>query len=139
MKLDDIPRKNIYRVPEDYFEKLPGIIQSRVSRQQEKRPFFLATLHYSLPALVIILLAVFWIYRFDGKTLGPDETLANIETEALIAYLDNAEITTDELLESFGLTNEDADEIESSVYDFDLDEDDLEIWMDEYNYVDETL
>lgn len=30
-KLEDIPRRTLYQVPEDYFDKLPGMIMARVT------------------------------------------------------------------------------------------------------------
>ena len=35
MKLEDLPQKEIFDVPEGYFEKLPGTIQARIAERQQ--------------------------------------------------------------------------------------------------------
>ena len=48
-KLEDIPKKQNFEVPEGYFEKLPGIIQSRVTQQHKEKSWgFDAPLRTSL-------------------------------------------------------------------------------------------
>jgi hypothetical protein len=54
--LENIPKKNIYEVPEGYFDKLPGIIQARIAAETpetKKSPFFLYSIRFALPALLI--------------------------------------------------------------------------------------
>ena len=34
-KLEEIPKKEVFKVPEGYFENLPGIIQARVAQQNK--------------------------------------------------------------------------------------------------------
>jgi hypothetical protein len=58
--------------------------------------------------------------------LSAETILASIQTEDLVAYLDDADITTDELLEQVQLDHEEITNIESSVYEFPLSDSDYE-------------
>jgi hypothetical protein len=52
-KLEDISKKNIFEVPDGYFEKLPGIIQARVAKP-ESTPWFVPTLKFALPIVAVL-------------------------------------------------------------------------------------
>ena len=36
MKLEDLPKKNIYQVPEAYFDKLPGMVMAQVQQKDTR-------------------------------------------------------------------------------------------------------
>jgi hypothetical protein len=129
-KLEDIPKKNIFEVPDGYFEKLPTIIQSRVALQKSSSPAFKFGLRFALPAFLIALAVVFWVNRQD-TTISAENILASVQTEDLIAYLKEADMTTDELLDDVELDTQDVSEIEKSVYQFDLGDSDLENIIDD--------
>ncbi|SKC85600.1 hypothetical protein [Ohtaekwangia koreensis] len=133
MKLEDLPKKEIFSVPEGYFEKLPGIIQARVAEQQrqpESRPVLKYTFQYALPVVALIMVGIFWFNNRAGQATT-ESMLAEIQTEDLIAYLDDTEMSTDELLDHASLDASDVDEIENEVYGFDLDDETLDIITDE--------
>ena len=76
-KLDDIPRTNIYEVPDGYFEGLPTIIQSRLSDQNQRNPSFRWALagKFAIPALVIMTTAgIFW-YQYEGSSNNPQKRI----------------------------------------------------------------
>lgn len=132
-KLEDIPKKEIFKVPEGYFENLPGIIQARVAEQhkeREIRPVFSYALRYALPAVVLFVLGIFWFNR-EPRMRTAESILASIQTEDLVAYLNDADLTTEELLEDASLDVEDANQIEDAVYGLELNEDDFEDILDE--------
>ena len=118
-KLDDIPKKQNFEVPDGYFEKLPGIIQSRVTKQHKEiswgldRPF---ALRFALPAVILLAIGIFWFSR-SPMDKSAENILASVQTEDLITYLSESDFTTDELLEDVQLNNEDALDIEESVYE----------------------
>lgn len=127
-KLEDIPKKQVFEVPEGYFEKLPGIIQSRVTRPSEERSWWInykAAVQFALPAVILLAVGIFWFNR-PADNLSAETILASIQTEDLVAYLDDADITTDELLEQVQLDHEEITNIESSVYEFPLSDSDYE-------------
>lgn len=131
-KLEDIPRKNIFEVPDGYFEKLPGIIQSRVtSGEKQSRPVFSSALRLAVPlVLVMAIAAVFWLDRPEADA-NPQSILASVQTEDLVAYLSEADFTTDELLDDVELDGEDVTHIEESVYEFQLNDPDIEDILNE--------
>lgn len=134
MKLEDLPKKEIFDVPEGYFEKLPGTIQSRIAErgQRESRPVLRYAFQYALPLVTIIAIGLVWFENTSSSNQSPAELLlAEIQTEDLITYLDNTDMTTDELLENASLDVTDAEEIEEEVYGLDLDDETLDILTDE--------
>jgi len=121
-KLEDIPKKHPFNVPEDYFDRLPGMIQARIEKEsgvKEEKPYFRYALQYALPVIVLAIVAV--IYLVPQKSQDVDTLLASVSTEELVAYLEQSELTTDELLENWELNDESVEAIESEVY-FNLDE-----------------
>jgi len=130
-KLEDIPKKEVFDVPEGYFEKLPGMIQSRVSKSSAiPRPVWVYGLRYALPAVILLAVAIFWFNR-PGDDHSPEDMLASIQTEELVEYLNDSDLTTDELLEQAHLDGTDANEIESDVYGLDISADDLDTILDD--------
>ena len=121
-KLEDIPKKHPFEAPEGYFDKLPGMIQARIEKEsgvKESIPYFRYALQYALPVVVLAIVAV--IYLVPQKAQDVDSLLASVSTEELVAYLEESELTTDELLESVELDVESVEAIESEVY-FNLEE-----------------
>lgn len=127
-KLEDIPKNNPFSVPDGYFERLPGVIQSRIAegtseKEKQARPYFRYALQYALPVITLIIVAV--IYLTPKETENYNDILATVSTEQLAAYLADSDITTDDILESAELDEESADAIEAEVYFNDIDLEDL--------------
>lgn len=127
--LENIPKKNIFEVPDGYFDKLPSSIQARLesdSPKREQKPYFRYALQYALP---VVLVAVAAIFIFKPKSASVEDLLATVSTEQLIAYLDEIDVntlTTDELIESFEFDAETIEAIEQEVYfNFDFENDDF--------------
>ena len=130
-KLEDIPKKEVFDVPEGYFEKLPGMIQSRVGKSAAiGRPVWVYGLRYALPAVILLAVAIFW-YERSSADHSPEGLLASVQTEELVAYLNDTDLTTDELLEQVHLDGVDASEIESDVYGLNISADDLDTILDD--------
>jgi hypothetical protein len=127
-KLDDIPKKNVFDVPEGYFEKLPNVIQSRVAGEQNvsTRMSWTSGLRLAIPVLIILVIAgIFWFNKSVEGT-SAESILASVQTTALISYLNETDISTDELLDDVALDSDDVSKIEESVYQFELNDEDLE-------------
>lgn len=131
-KLEDIPKKNIFEVPDGYFEKLPGVIQSRVTnRERKSMPAFNFALRFAVPVLVAMAIAaVFWLSRAETNA-NAQSILASVQTEDLVAYLSETDFTTDELLDYVELDGEDVSQIEESVYEFQLNDAGIEDFLNE--------
>lgn len=133
-KLEDIPKMNVFEVPEGYFDHLPGIIQARVAEGKKETPWSPAlgfSLKYALPVLVVGLAVFFYLNVADVQST--EELLASIDSEQLVSYLEESELNTDDLLESVPLNDEEADVIhESSIEEINADEVDIEDLSDEF-------
>jgi hypothetical protein len=130
-KLEDIPKKNIFEVPEGYFEKLPGIIQSRVAKP-EVTPWFAPTWKFALPVLALVAVGIFWFSSQTGVSI--EQQLAAIQTEQLIAYLDDGDLTMDDLAETVTWSETDLDELEEKVFSsIEVSGDELDILLEEFN------
>lgn len=131
-KLEDIPKNHPFKVPEGYFDSLPGIIQARVaekSKVKEAKPYFQYALQYALPVVVLAIVAV--IYLFPNNPQDADTILASVSTEELVAYLEQSDITTEELLTEMNLDSESVEAIESEVYFIDIENlDELDLDLD---------
>ena len=135
-KLEDIPKKHPFNAPEGYFDKLPGVIQSRIAQEsgvKESTPYFRFALRYALPVVVLAIAAV--IYLMPQKQNDVDSLLASVSTEAMVIYLEESELTTDELLNNWILDDASVEAIEAEVY-FNLNDleniDDLDIDFDNF-------
>jgi len=128
-KLDDISKKNIFEVPEDYFEKLPGIIQSRVAKPQP-RSFFIPVLKIAGPVLAVLVAGFFWFYQ--PATLADE--LGEIQTEQLVAYLADSDLQTDDLVDAVTWSEDDLMDLEETVFtSFDGMSDNLDVLLEEYD------
>ena len=130
-KLEDISKKNIFEVPDGYFEKLPGIIQARVAKPQPT-PWFVPTLKFALPIFAILAVGIFWYSSQSQNTI--EEQLAAIQTEQLVAYLDDATLNFDDLTESVTWSEDDLNELEEKVFSsFEVSETDLDLLLEEFS------
>jgi hypothetical protein len=137
-KLENILKKEIFNVPEGYFDTLPGKIQARISKEQpahEQVFLFRYKLQYVLPAIMLLAVGIYW---FAGINKGTDaeSLLASVQTEELMAYLGESDLTTEDILETVEFNASDLEEIESEVYELDLDDLQLEDVLNHINLED---
>ncbi len=114
-KLEDIPRKNIYQVPEGYFERLPQVIQSRVSQEQKSARFAFSwglAWRVALPAVMLAMALWFWW----PANPSVEEQLASIDVDQLTLYLNDTDLATEDLLETVTWSSEDLEALEETVY-----------------------
>lgn len=110
-KLGDIEKKNIFEVPDGYFDRLALQIQSRTEILKPADPILRWRLafRYAIPVIVI---GVFLFFIFKPKApSNVSDLLAAVPTEHLIAYLHESDISEHELLEALQLTNLNADSL----------------------------
>ena len=118
--LEDIPKKQIFDTPDGYFDKLPARIQSRIAEDRKGVPeksAFSYALPYALALVAII--AGIWYYNFTAQS-EVQTILASVQTEDLVDYLHDSEISTDEVLEIVDFSTEELEAIESEAYDLGL-------------------
>lgn len=132
MKLDEIPKKNPFNAPEGYFDKLPGIVQSRIEAERpvsRTQVYLRFTLRYALPVFVLVAASIFW-FRTEN-TVEFETELAAIDVQDLEFYLEGTDNPAYELIETadpmaIGWTPEELDELENSIYaSYDLSDSDV--------------
>ncbi|MBL7852721.1 MAG: hypothetical protein JNN04_17585 [Cyclobacteriaceae bacterium] len=129
-RLDEIPKKLLFEAPEGYFEKLPGRIQARISQPEPEVAWGKMALRYALPVLVLGAAAVFFLT--SRPALSPEELIASIDSEQLVAYLEDSEVNTDDLLDAIALEPTEVESIElDAMGDFVIDEATVEEWVED--------
>lgn len=114
-KLDDIPKKNIYEVPDGYFDQLALKIQARTEVISPTRSVnrWAFALRYALPVIIV---AVALVFIFRPKSVqNTEQLLATIPSEHLVAYLDDSDISVQDLLEIVNFDEADADSLNTQV------------------------
>lgn len=120
-KLEDIPKKNVFQVPEKYFEHLPMRIQSRMDEQPTslKKPVWQYAVQYALPLLIVA--GIIYYYYYPAAS-NAESIIASVDTADLVQYLQqDASLTTDELIESVDFAPADVEAIENAIYDSPID------------------
>ncbi|WP_422359013.1 hypothetical protein [Reichenbachiella sp.] len=141
--IESLERKSIHQVPDGYFDELPLKIQSRITEQQEvSSPIFIPRMQmvWSMTAAIAIFLIGWFFYPQNTKP-STEQLLASIDSEALIEYLYEEDISTDEILaaidESYIL--EELETIETEIIDGELSDEDLESIYSELDYSTEIM
>jgi hypothetical protein len=111
-QLEDLSRENIFKVPEGYFEKLPGIIQARVVKPHPQS-WFVPVYKFALPMVTIALAVTVWLTYRQGVSL--EDQLNEIQTEQLMAYLNESDASAELLTENISWSDDDLFELEETV------------------------
>ena len=137
-KLEDIPKKNIFEVPEGYFERLPGMIQTRTSASGPSAvrvSSWSKALRYALPVVLLAGAGIFWYQNNSlSSRVNVQSELASIQSDQLAAYLDDHELTTEDLVETVAWSSDDLNDLENKVYStLNVTHRQLEEILDEYD------
>lgn len=140
-KLDDIDKKEVFKVPEGYFEDLPLKIQQRVST--ERQPQRLRVPAWSLALAASVLLLVTFIFILPESTPNTEELLAQIPQDEIIAYLDQIELDEYDIASAIGEITDELDFENTDMLDgIDLefnDDESIDDVLLEYDLADEYL
>ncbi len=112
-KLEDISKENIYKVPEGYFDKLPGVIQARVAKPESKG-WFVPVFKIALPAIALVVAVSIWFTSPQEASF--EDQLNEIQTEQLLAYLEESEIPADLITEEITWSEDDLYELQETVF-----------------------
>jgi hypothetical protein len=140
MKLEDIHKDNIFKVPDRYFDELPGRIQSRITPVRDDHiPWFSWKVAAAVvvPAMVVLF---FLIYTgTPNHTLrsgDPESMIAEVSAEDVIDYLELSDLSADEILEQVVFNDFDLTIDEEFPFfddELDLDEKGFDAIMDQYD------
>jgi hypothetical protein len=114
-KLEDIPKKSVFKVPDGYFEQLPTVIQSRMAGRESPSALSIILkygVRIALPVAAVVIAGVFW-FR-PAATL--ESQLTNIDIDQISYYLDDTDAQNDELHEVNEFTSTELDDLEDAVY-----------------------
>jgi hypothetical protein len=107
IRVDDLEKKNVFSVPDRYFDHLPSEIQARVSSRNRAGSFSFAWL-LRAGAFASIALLVMCLWYFNGQSDStPEAQLAQVSTEEIATYLQDSEVTQRELIDILALTTTD--------------------------------
>ena len=109
-KLDEIPKKNVFEVPDGYFDRLPMKILARLETPAQTPSISIWNLifRYALPSVIAVFALVYFL---RPKSYEPEDLLAGIASEHLIAYLHDSDINESDLLEAANFDEADADSL----------------------------
>ena len=112
-KLEDIAKKQIFEVPEGYFDQLPLRIQQRLSKPEKRLAWFqMPVFRYAIPVVLILAVGLFWINQ-SGASI--EEQLSAIDDAELVAYLEDSDLNSEELEAAFQLDEQDILELENKM------------------------
>ncbi len=121
-KLDDIPKKTIFTTPDGYFDRLPGVIQTRMARESEKKPahvFLVNAIRIAVPVAALAVFAVIWFKPAPCIECQVEE----MDVDQIALFLDQTDWPSDDHVEMNEFTSGELDAIEDEVYsDFDANE-----------------
>ncbi|PSR53241.1 hypothetical protein AHMF7605_06710 [Adhaeribacter arboris] len=91
-KLEDLPKSNLYRVPDNYFEKLPNGIMARVTAQvpAAATPWWSTIFNEYRPAFASIFLIISFVAAFQFSQKQPGDftyNLSNISQQEALEYV----------------------------------------------------
>ena len=107
MKLEDINKDNIFKVPDNYFENFPERLKKRIMEDEQKKKVPVIRLRPIInwaAAAVILIFAIYGITRINDNTASVDQILSEISSEELINYLVESDMSTDEFLENLDMS-----------------------------------
>ena len=100
IKLDDIEKNSRpFSVPEGYFKDLPMKIQDRI--QEEKKEVWVKTPAFRLAFAIAAMIVVVMSIVFVNQSASPEDLLADIPEEELLAYIDMIQLDENDILSAF--------------------------------------
>ena len=137
-KLDSIEKRNVYTVPDRYFEELQANIQAKIVEKKQfyQLPAFNLGLKLAIPTAFVVMFMIYsGFFKSEQLPVGNlDAMLSEVTTADLVAYLEDSDISTQEIIDNASfdditLENE-TDIINSDLDDADINEmiDDLELY-----------
>lgn len=127
-KLEDIPKKEIFKVPDDYFENLPERIRKRIDADRtssETNFVYRYKLQYVMPVILLVAAGVSW-FTTNKQPRDIETILASIDTRDLVAYIDETDLNAYDLLDNVALTDSIVLDVESEVYQLRFDDETLD-------------
>ena len=101
IRLDDLKREVPFTVPEDYFDKLPQMIQSRIPSEPVRKPVIGWSWQRSLGLVsaMALILTLVWVTVPERQGSLGQEPLSDISNASIISYLEDQDMSYYDLSE----------------------------------------
>jgi hypothetical protein len=101
LTLEDIEKKQVFTVPDQYFENLPANIRRRMNTKQEKQLYALSGNRYSISilALCLVLLTGWYAWFKVSQPGDPYQIISSVADTEIIDYLQLYELSQYEVIE----------------------------------------
>lgn len=138
--LENFSKEEMFSVPDGYFNKLPTIIQAKAIESTQKRMVFsnVGVLKFAIPTLLLLLMVGYFGYKYQNNPAGLDTKielmLAEVSTEEMVSFLDESELSSDDLLELVSFEGEKIDDFSYELEDISNEE--LELLMNDFEIKD---
>ena len=124
-RLHQLPKKDNFVVPEDYFDELPGLIQNKIVVKPTS--YLVSSLKYALPLLLIVISVVYF-------TNSSSNNIIQISEKEAVEYV-NHQVDSDFdetlLAEEISIPQDDIELKDSPVEEYLLDEVDEKLLIEE--------
>lgn len=143
-RLEDIKKNRVFTAPpEGYFDKLPGVIQSKTAHKASRstKTYWIGVLRV-LPAAAALVLIMFYAGVFETReTPSVEDLLAEVSNEEIIDYLSSIDLSTEEILEEVDINELSLDfqESQNLMESLELDDADLIDLYGEWDEVEPLL
>jgi hypothetical protein len=99
-RLEDLEKKNIFTVPDRYFDTLPSIIQSRITQPERSTRFTFGWIpRLAFASVILVLLVSIWFYKQNPPN-QPEALLAQVSSTEITNYLQDSDVSQSELMET---------------------------------------
>lgn len=129
--MEDLPKRVNFKVPDGYFDDLPGRIQNRVASAPKTSWWSsrAVALRVALPVITLLTVGIFWYMQ---STESVYEKLGDIDEAQLAWFVDDQGTTIEELIEGEAWTTEELDALEDEVFStLDASGDGLDVVVDD--------
>lgn len=103
INLKDIPKQEVYKVPEGYFDSLPGRVEQQITEEKNGRSVRFTNwnmIGYAVAASISLLIVALIVFRKDPASHSAEDLLAEVSTSDLVAYLQNSEVDAYEIVDA---------------------------------------
>lgn len=105
IKLESIEKGNIHQVPDQYFSKLNADIRNRIENEKtavkkKETPVFKLAMPVAIAAILALAYFLFWTPSAVDSGYNTDHALAEVSVDDILDYLEDIELSEDEILAS---------------------------------------
>lgn len=103
ISIEDLEKKQVFKVPDGYFEQLPELIRDNVQVQKPGFSLFpfpaVARYGMALISLCLIVVAGYFLNKPAARQVPPEQILSQVSGKEIIQYLQQTELSQYDLVE----------------------------------------